>query len=114
MSNRTYVVIGGGGSFGIHTAMYLLDHAKPAKVVGIGRNPLRDEVFSLGIDQRAGYEYRALHLTHELDLLLEYLDHVRPDVIINYAAKAKEPCHGSTHGDSSKPTRWLSPDSPKN
>lgn len=89
MSNRTYVVIGGGGSFGIHTAMYLLDHAKPAKVVGIGRNPLRDEVFSLGIDQRAGYEYRALHLTHELDLLLEYLDHVRPDVIINYAAQGE-------------------------
>lgn len=89
MSNRKYVVLGGGGSFGIHTSMYLLDHAEPAKVVGIGRNPLRNEVFSLGIERRARYEYRALHLTHELDLLLEYLDDLRPDVIINYAAQGE-------------------------
>lgn len=89
MTRRTYVVLGGGGSFGIHTASYLLDHANPSRVVSIGRNPLRSELFSLGIDRRDRFEYRALHVTHELDLLLEYLDQVRPDVIINYAAQGE-------------------------
>jgi len=89
VSQRTYAVLGGGGSFGIHTAMFLLDHANPKRVVGIGRNPLRSEPFSLGIERRERFEYRALHVTHELDLLLEYLDHVRPDVIINYAAQGE-------------------------
>ena len=46
---KTYVILGGGGSFGIHTAMYLLDHANPKKVIGVGRNLLRDEPFSLNI-----------------------------------------------------------------
>ena len=89
VTGRTFVVLGGGGSFGIHTAMYLLDHADPSKVVGIGRNPLRSGAFSLGIETRPSYEYRAYHVTHELDLLLEYLDDLRPDVIINYAAQGE-------------------------
>jgi len=38
---KTYCILGGGGSFGIHAALYLLDHAKPKKVIGVGRNPLR-------------------------------------------------------------------------
>lgn len=89
MTGRTYAVLGGGGSFGIQTAIYLLDQASPNRVVGIGRNPLRSDAFSLGIGSRERYEYRALHVTHELDLLLEYLDSVRPDVIINYAAQGE-------------------------
>lgn len=89
MSAKTYAILGGGGSFGIHTAMYLLDHASPAKVVGIGRNPLRDSPFSLDIDQRDGYEYHARHITYELDLLLELLDRLKPDVIVNYAAQGE-------------------------
>ena len=40
---KTYAVLGGGGSFGIHTALYLLENANPKKVIGIGRNPLRPE-----------------------------------------------------------------------
>ena len=43
MSGKTYAILGGGGSFGIHAALYLLDHANPKKVIGIGRNPLREE-----------------------------------------------------------------------
>lgn len=89
MSGKTYCVIGGGGSFGIHTAMYLLDHANPEKVIGIGRNPLRPEPFSLGIARRDGYEYHARHLTYELDLLLEVLDREKPEVIINYGAQGE-------------------------
>jgi dTDP-glucose 4,6-dehydratase len=86
---KTYAILGGGGSFGIHTAMYLLDHAQPKKVIGIGRNLLRDEPFSLNIHKRANFEYHARHVTHELDLLLELLDKERPEVIINYAAQGE-------------------------
>ena len=43
---KTYVILGGGGSFGIHTAFYLLRNANPKRVVSIGRNPLRPEPFS--------------------------------------------------------------------
>jgi dTDP-glucose 4,6-dehydratase len=84
----TYCILGGGGSFGIHTAWYLLDHGAE-KVVGIGRSPLRPEPFSLNIDKQEGYEYRAFHVGHELDLLLEYLNQLCPDVIVNFAAQGE-------------------------
>ena len=87
--NKTYVVLGGGGSFGLHTSMYLLDHAKPKKVIGIGRNLLRAEPFSLNIQKRANFVYHARHVTHELDLLLELLDQEKPNVIINFAAQGE-------------------------
>jgi dTDP-glucose 4,6-dehydratase len=87
--SKTYVILGGGGSFGIHAAFYLLQHAKPKKVVGIGRNLLRPEPFSLGIDRMPGYEYHAYHVTYELDLLLEKLDRIRPEVIVNFAAQGE-------------------------
>ena len=87
--SKTYCILGGGGSFGIHAAMYLLDHADPKKVIGVGRNPLRPEPFSLGIERRKGYEYHARHVTYELDLLLELLDKEKPEVIVNFAAQGE-------------------------
>ncbi|MDA0811661.1 MAG: GDP-mannose 4,6-dehydratase [Verrucomicrobia bacterium] len=87
--SKTYAILGGGGSFGIHAALYLLDHANPNKVIGIGRNPLRPEPFSLAIDRREGYEYHARHVTHELDLLLELLDREKPEIIVNFAAQGE-------------------------
>lgn len=89
MSNKTYAVLGGGGSFGIHTALYLLEHADPKKVIGIGRNPLRSEPFSLNIEKHKNYEYHARHVTYEFDLLMELLDKEKPQVIINYAAQGE-------------------------
>lgn len=86
---KTYAILGGGGSFGIHTAMYLLENANPNKVLGIGRNLLRSEPFSLQIEKRDGFEYHARHVTHELDLLMELLDKEKPEVIINYAAQGE-------------------------
>jgi dTDP-glucose 4,6-dehydratase len=86
---KTYVILGGGGSFAIHTAMYLLDHAQSAKVIGIGRNPLRAEPFSLGIGGRDRFEYHALHVTYEIDALMDLLDKEKPAVIINYAAQGE-------------------------
>ena len=49
MAGKTYAILGGGGSFGIHAALYLLDHANPKKVIGIGRNPLRQRVVQGGV-----------------------------------------------------------------
>lgn len=89
MAGKTYAILGGGGSFGIHAALYLLDHAKPKKVIGIGRNPLRIEPFSLNIDKRDGYQYHARHVTYELDLLLDLLDKEKPEVIVNFAAQGE-------------------------
>lgn len=89
MTGKTYAILGGGGSFGIHAAFYLLDHANPKKVIGIGRNPLRPEPFSLNIEKRDGYEYHARHVTYELDLLLELLDREKPEIIVNFAAQGE-------------------------
>jgi len=89
MAGKTYAILGGGGSFGIHAALYLLDHAAPKKVIGIGRNPLRAEAFSLNIEKREGYQYHAYHVTHELDLLLALLDKEKPEVIVNFAAQGE-------------------------
>jgi dTDP-glucose 4,6-dehydratase len=89
MGGRTYAILGGGGSFGIQAAFYLLDHADPKKVIGIGRNSLRPAPFSLGIEQHARYTYHARHVTYELDLLLELLDKEKPEVVINFAAQGE-------------------------
>lgn len=89
MTGKTYAILGGGGSFGIHAAFRLLDHADPKKVIGIGRNPLRPEPFSLKIDRREAYVYYPCHVTHELDLLMEVLDRERPNIIINFAAQGE-------------------------
>ena len=87
---KTYVVLGGGGSFGIHASKYLLDHANPKKVIGIGRNPPKPEPFTLNVgkgDPR--YSYHAYHVTHELDLLMRLLDKERPEVVVNFAAQGE-------------------------
>ena len=86
---KSYAILGAGGSSGIHTALYLLDHADPKKVIGIGRNPLRPEPFTLGIEKRKNFKYHAYHITYEMDEVLELLDKEKPQVIINYAAQGE-------------------------
>lgn len=87
--SKKYMVLGGGGSFGIQTSIYLLDNAIPSKVIGVGRNLLRAKPFSLGIESRTGFEYHSRHITYELDLLLELMDRERPEIIINFAAQGE-------------------------
>lgn len=85
-----YAVLGGGGSFGIHTSKYLLEQPDTERVIGVGRNAAKPEPFTLGVgrgDRR--YSYHAYHVTHELDLLLELLDREKPQVIVNYAAQGE-------------------------
>lgn len=87
---KRYAVLGGGGSFGIHTSKYLLEQPDTERVIGVGRNPPRPEPFTLNVgkgDKR--YSYHAYHVTYELDLLLELLDREKPNVIINYAAQGE-------------------------
>ena len=86
---KKYAVLGGGGSFGIHASFWLLDNTDAEKVIGIGRQPLRPEPFSLGIEERNRYEYHAYHLTYELDLMLELLDKEKPSTIVNFAAQGE-------------------------
>ncbi len=87
--SKKYLILGGGGSFGIHASFYLLDNADATKVIGVGRNSLRSRPFSLGIDERKNYEYHARHVTYELDLLMELLDEEQPEIIINFAAQGE-------------------------
>ncbi len=87
---KRYAVLGGGGSFGIHTSKYLLEQPDTERVIGVGRNPARPEPFTLNVgkgDKR--YSYHAYHVTHELDMLLELLDREKPQVIVNYAAQGE-------------------------
>lgn len=85
-----YAVLGGGGSFGLHTSKYLLDFAEPEKVISIGRNRQKQKCFSLGIgDGDPRYSYHAYHLNYEMDLMLQVLDREKPSVIINFAAQGE-------------------------
>ncbi len=87
---KRYAVLGGGGSFGIHTSKYLLEQSDAERVIGVGRNPARPEPFTLNVgkgDKR--YSYHAYHVTHEIDLLLELFDKEKPQVIVNYAAQGE-------------------------
>jgi dTDP-glucose 4,6-dehydratase len=85
-----YVILGGGGVFGIQTALYLLEKADPERVISVGRNPVKPEPFSLNVGQGdRRYSYHAIHITYELDRLMELLDDERPDVIVNFAAQGE-------------------------
>ena len=86
---KKYLILGGGGSFGIHAAKYLLKMPNVSKVIGVGRNILRPEHFSLNIEKEEKFEYIAYHITYELDLLLDYLDKEKPDIIVNFAAQGE-------------------------
>lgn len=87
---KTYVVLGGGGVFGVHTALYLLANADPKKVICVGRNPEKAAPFTLGLgrdDPR--YTYHQIHIVHEQDRLFDLFDKEKPEVIISYAAQGE-------------------------
>lgn len=85
----TWCVLGGGGGFGVRTALHLLTRDDVDQVVGVGRAPLRAPVFSFGLEDEPRFAYCAYHVGHETDLLLEYLDRVKPEVIVNFAAQGE-------------------------
>lgn len=84
-----YCILGGGGSFGLHTAKYLLANGAE-RVVSIGRNPPKLPCFTLGVgDGDERYSYHALHLNTELDMVRDVLAGDPPDVIVNFAAQGE-------------------------
>lgn len=88
--SKKYVVLGGGGSFGLHTSKFLLENANPKKVISIGRNPPKQSCFTLGVgDGDPRYSYHPIHINYELDMLMELLDKEKPEVIINIAAQGE-------------------------
>lgn len=87
--SKTYLILGGGGSFGIQAAKYILENEPRSRVISIGRNPLRSKAFNLGISDFSNFSYHSYHLYYEMDLLLELLDTVQPEVIINFAAQGE-------------------------
>lgn len=87
---KRWCVLGGGGSFGLHTSKFILDHADPESVLSVGRNVPKLECFHLNVgkgDKR--YSYHTYHIYYEQDLLLELLDKVKPQIIVNYAAQGE-------------------------
>ena len=86
---KRYAVLGGGGSFGIHTSN--ISSIMPSRSCDRGRPQSGStEPFTLNVgkgDKR--YSYHAYHVTHELDLLLELLDQEKPEVIVNFAAQGE-------------------------
>ena len=88
---KKYVVLGGGGSFGLHTCRYLLEKPETERVLSIGRNVPKPEPFSLSIganDKR--YAYHSYHITYE-------------------GLKEKELFLGKTRGVFLRQTPWLLP-----
>lgn len=87
---KRYAVLGGGGSFGLHTCKYLLEQPDTERVVAIGRNAPKAEPFTLNIGQGdPRFSYHAYHVTHELDFILELLDKEKTECIVNYAAQGE-------------------------
>jgi len=87
---KTYVILGGNGVFGVHTAFYLLEHANPKKVICVGRNPEKPEPFTLNLGKgEPRYQYHQIHVGYEQDRLFELFDREKPEIIISYAAQGE-------------------------
>jgi dTDP-glucose 4,6-dehydratase len=84
----TYAILGGGGAFAIHTALYLLGQGAE-QVIGIGRAPLRPEPFTLNVEKNPRFEYHVCHVTRDHDSLTQLLGEKKPAVIINFAAQGE-------------------------
>jgi dTDP-glucose 4,6-dehydratase len=85
-----YVILGGNGVFGVHTAFHLLAQPDVKQVICVGRNPEKAEPFTLNVgrgDPR--YSYHQIHVVFEHDRLFELLDEQQPEVIINIAAQGE-------------------------
>lgn len=83
----TWAILGGGGSFGIHLAHFLLDNGQ--NVVSIGRNAMKSAPFTLGTEDRDGFSYRKAHLVNNYDHFVAILDAAKPEIIVNFAAQGE-------------------------
>lgn len=85
-----YVILGGNGVFGVHTAFHLLAQDDTRRVVCVGRNPEKPEPFTLNLGRNdPRYIYKQIHVVFEHDRLMELLDDEQPDIVINFAAQGE-------------------------
>lgn len=85
---KRWMIIGGGGVFGIHLARHLLA-AGVERVVGVGRNPLPAPEFTLRTGEGdPRFAFHQVHMTHEPERLLRLAMREQPDVVVNFAALA--------------------------
>jgi len=86
----TYVILGGNGVFGVHTAFHLLAQRDTKGVICVGRNPEKPEPFTLRLGEGdPRYSYHQIHIVFEHDRLFELLDRAQPEIIINFAAQGE-------------------------
>jgi dTDP-glucose 4,6-dehydratase len=86
----SYVILGGNGVFGVHTAFHLLAQNDTKWVICVGRNPEKPEPFTLRLGQGdSRYRYHQIHIVFEHDRLFDLLDREQPEVIINFAAQGE-------------------------
>lgn len=83
-----WMVLGGGGVFGMHLARRLVD-AQTERVISVGRNPWPAEPWTLGLSPGgAGFDYQQVHILHEPKRLFALIEAENPDIIVNFAALA--------------------------
>jgi len=83
-----WLILGGGGVFGIHLARHLL-FRDTERIVSVGRNVWPQSPFSLDTgrgDPR--FIYSQIHMLHEPERLQALMERETPDVIVNFAALA--------------------------
>lgn len=83
------MILGGGGSFALNTALFFEEVEEFDKIYLVGRQPLRSPAYTLGVENRSRIQYKAIHITYEFDLLCDYIEWAKPDVIINFAAQGE-------------------------
>ena len=87
-------IIGGGNVYALNLARHL--HALGIEHFGIGRNgPKPRALWQIDHD----YPYHVIHMVEHLDLLLEFLDRERPDVVVNFAAQGESAASFGEHTD---------------
>lgn len=77
-------ILGGGNVYALNLARHL--HEIGIEHFGIGRSGPKAPAFW---QVEHAYRFHALHLIHDLPLVLELLDRERPDVIVNFAAQGE-------------------------
>ncbi len=87
---KSYLILGGNGALGVQLTRHLLLQHPHLAVVSVGRNPERALPFSLhhGIDD-SRFRYQQIHIVHEAEKLVQFVESCQPEVIVNLAAQAE-------------------------
>lgn len=84
-----WVILGGGSTFALHLAAHILE-ATGDTVTAVGRNPYPAAPFASPDPAHyfMRFSWRRLHIVRDFEALKDFLQHERPDYIVNFAALA--------------------------